>query len=115
MRGKETETPAHLQTIISIIFKEEFKMAQTFSTEAVKAIRPVLVDFSDDLYKSLRKGVNEALECAKDANAPKLIKTCEASVEGTETLIKAFTELVDELEQYCKYIEGIAAKIGQEV
>lgn len=86
-------------------------MAQTLNTDVVAKLDAVSEVFRDGVLKAMRDGVENAAECAKKAGIPKLERSCEAAKEGTDSMIKVFTDMIDCVDKYKEYLKRVQSAL----
>lgn len=74
--------------------------AQSLNTEIRPRLKEVQDVFTSGLFKKMRSGIDNAADCAKTSGSTKLIKSCEAAREGTESMITVFNSLMDCVDRY---------------
>lgn len=77
-------------------------MAQVdvYDPEVSAKLKGVVEMFESELFPTMRTGVENCLEYGQSADASSLVAAAEAAREGTEQMIKIFTELCENIEKY---------------
>lgn len=86
-------------------------MVQQFDMELVAKMQPVVDGYRDGLFNSMKTGIENAGELAKQNSITKLSKSCESALEGTENMIKLFDNLCDNIENYISMAKKVEAQV----
>lgn len=86
-------------------------MAQVLNTDVIPKLDAVIDVFQNGVLKSMQTGVDNAAECARKANVPKLVRSCEAAKEGTDSMVKVFQDLIECVEQYKEYVKRVQSAL----
>lgn len=82
-------------------------MEHQIEMDVVAKMQPVVDGYRDGLFNSMKAGIENAEELAKQNSITKLSKSCESALEGTENMIKLFDNLCDNIENYISIMKKV--------
>lgn len=85
--------------------------AQSFDTEVIGKIKPVQEIIESTMNKMVG-AVDGSRELAAKNGIAALERDCSNAAEGTQAMVKAFTELNDCLDKYIKYTEKVSEALA---
>ena len=85
-------------------------MAQVVNTEIASKIAACIENI-EDLQQNLKKGFENTMEICKESGSQKLINSCQAASDGSDTIIVVAKELTETLETLKKQYEKLQAAL----
>lgn len=85
-------------------------MAQVANTEIIPKLKACIENI-EDIQQNLKTGMTNTMDICKESGSQKLISSCQAASDGSDTIIVVAKELTETLEMLKKQYEKLEAAL----
>ena len=85
-------------------------MAQMANTEMIPKLK-ACIEGIEDLQRNLKAGIANTMDICQESGSQKLISSCQAASDGSDTIVAVAGELVETLEMLKKQYEKLEAAL----